>query len=227
LLIDEDGGTLVSTPRYGLNENILSRNIKAKMNIDGSINMKIATKYSGVEQDYLSMIVNALSKEKIEKYLQKNIELATYHINDFRYEETKAIVPQLKEELDITVPGYATVSGKRIFIVPNILNRNGSIIEEDTSRKFDFVFDSEFKDEDNYEIEIPEGYQLEYLPQDVTIKSMFGNYTSSVKLDGNKIIFHRVMENFSGRFDAKTQGELIKFYADIYKADRSKMVLVK
>ena len=197
------------------------------MDANGTLNMKVKTRYGGTQQDDLSMMVNNLSKEKLQKILQQELELSTYNVNDFKYEETKATLPELIEDLDITVNNYATVSGKRIFIVPNILNRNGRRIEEDTNRKVDFVFNSEYFDEDNYEFEIPEGYQLESTPQEVVIKSKFGNYTSSVKLEGNKIIYRRIMEKFSGRFAAKTQAELIKFYADIHKADRSKMVLVK
>jgi hypothetical protein len=59
------------------------------------------------------------------------------------------------------------------------------------------------------------------------LNTKFGMYNSSTKLDGNKIIYHRVREQFSGRFPAKDQAELTKFFEDIYKADRARVVLVK
>ena len=227
LLVDETGGSIVSTPRYTKTENLQDRVINAKLENDGTLAMKVKTTYGGIQQDNLSMMINQLSKEKIHKILQEALELSTYHVNDFRYEETKAILPVLKENLDITVNAYATISGKRIFITPNILNRNGKRIEEDTARKVDFVFNYEYRDVDNYEIFIPDGYEVEALPQETSIKSKFGIYHSAVALEGNKIVYKREMERFGGRFPAKDQSELIKFYADIYKADRSKMVLVK
>jgi transglutaminase-like putative cysteine protease len=227
LLIDEDGGTLVSTPKYGLKENSLSRAINATLDASGTLSMKVSTSYGGTQQDDLSSMINALSKEKVQKILQNDLELASYNINNFSYQETKAILPELKEQLDVSVNNYATITGKRIFITPNILNRSGSKITEDTSRTVDLVFYSEYKDEDNYEIEIPEGYKPEAMPSAVSIKTKFGNYFSTVKLTGNKISYHRVMEKFSGRFPAKDQAELAKFYNEIYKADRSRVVLVK
>lgn len=227
LLIDENGGTLVSTPRYGIRQNIQQRTIEAKLDGEGNLTMQCDTRYGGTQQDGLSMMINALSKEKVKKQLQSSLELSTYDVSDFKYEETKAVLPELKEHLDINVSGYATVSGRRLFITPNILNRSSRKYEEEENREVDFVFRSEWRDEDDYTIEIPQGYELEAAPSDVTIKSEFGSYTSSAKLVGNKIIFHRVREEFSGRFPAKDASLLSKFYADVYKADRSRIVLVK
>ncbi len=227
LLIDEDGGTLVSTPRYGLHENSLVRNVKSRMDAEGNLTMNVSTVYSGVQQDELSMMINGLSKDKIAKVLQRNFELASYNINDFKYQETKTILPELNEQLEITVNNYAAVSGKRIFIVQDILNRWYDKFTLDENRTVDIVLYSEWRDEDNYEIEIPEGYELEAMPQDVSLKTKFGTYSCTAKLNGNKIVYHRVQEQFSGRFPAKDQADLAKFFTDIYKADRSKMVFVK
>lgn len=227
LIIDEDGGTLVSTPRYGLKENVLYRDIKATLSADATLKMKVETKYGGTQQDDLSGMINSLSKDKVQKILQRDLDFATYDVNDFKYQETKSVLPELNETLDLTVANYATLSGKRIFIQPNIFNRSDAKIEDEENRTVDLVFYSEFKDDDAYEIDIPEGYQLEAAPQDVSIKSKFGLYSSSAKLIGTKIFYHRVMEKFSGRFPAKDLPELQKFYEDIYKADRGKMVLVK
>jgi transglutaminase-like putative cysteine protease len=227
LLIDENGGTLVSTPRYTIRENLLVRKVRAKLDPDGTLGMKVHTRYGGTQQDELSMMINQLSKDKVQKILQEELELSTYSVDDFKYEETRAVLPELDEELSVTVSNYATISGKRIFITPNILNRNGTRLEQEEDRKVDFVFYSEYRDEDSCEIEIPDGYQLEAKPADVTLKTKFGTYTCSSKLEGNKISYHRVLEKYAGRFPVKDQAALIQFLGDIYTADRSRMVLVK
>jgi|SRR5829696_154253 len=227
LMITEDGGVVVKTPRYGIKDNFQLRKITAKIDVGGGLNMKVETKYSGLQQDDVSSLINALSKEKVQKVLQKELELSSYNINGFKYQETKSMMPEVDEQLDITVNNYATVSGKRLFIVPNILNRGGNRIAEEEARTVDYVYDYEYRDEDKVEIEIPEGYQLEAAPADMSLKSKFGTYTYSAKLNGNKIIYNRTREQFSGRFPATDGVELAKFLSDIYKADRSRLVLVK
>lgn len=227
LLIDEQGGVLVSTPRYTIKENLQVRKINGKVDTDGTLVMKVNTDYGGIQQDNLSGMINALSKDKVQKILQEELQLSTYDVNDFKYTETKASLPELNEQLDITVSGYATVSGKRFFINPNILNRSSRKFDADEKRTVDLFFIDEWRDEDDYEIEIPEGYQLEAALQNVSIKTKFGTYSCSAELKGNIIFYHRVREQFSGRFPAKDQAGLAKFYEDIYKADRGKLVLVK
>ena len=227
LVIEESGGTLVSTPRYGIRQNVQLRHIQAKVDDEGDLSMQSVTKYGGTQQDNLSMMINNLSKEKVKKVLQQELELSTYDVSDFKYEETKSVLPELKENLDITVSGYATMSGRRMFITPNILNRSGRKFEEEEGRTVDFVFTSEWRDEDDCEIEIPQGYELEATPGDVSIKTQFGTYTSSAKLVGNKIAYHRIREQFSGRFPVKDAAALANFYTEIYKADRSRMVFTK
>jgi hypothetical protein len=226
LLIDENGGTLVSTPRYGLKENTQLRKITAKLGADGTLTMNIATVYKGVQQDDLSGRIDNLSKELVKKHLDQEMELATYQVNDFKYRKKKAAIPEISEELDITVSNYATISGKRLFITPNILSRGGARLTEE-ERTVDYVFDYEFHNEDEEEIEIPEGYEIEAAPKDVSITAKYGSYTMSAKVAGNKILFKRIREQFSGRFPAKEQKEIIRFFEDIYKADRSRFVLVK
>lgn len=227
LLIDENGGTLVSTPRYTIKENTQIRKIRGKIDSEGFLNMKVNTVYSGIQQDHLSSMINSLSKDKVQKILQEELQLSTYTVNNFAYSENKTFIPELKEDLDITVSGYVTISGKRLFITPNILNRSSTKLETDEQRTVDLVFTKEWRDEDECEIEIPEGYQLEASPQRVSLKTKFGAYSSSAELKGNKIIYRRMREQYSGRFSAKDQAELAKFFADIYKSDRSRMVFVK
>jgi hypothetical protein len=226
LLITENGGVLVATPRYGLKENTQLRTIKAKLEADGTLKMDIAASYKGVQQDFLSQRIDNLSKDMVKKQLDEELSLATYEVNDFKYNMKKAALPEVREQLDITVSNYATISGKRIFITPNILNRGGIKLSEEP-RNFDYVFSYEFHDEDSEEIEIPDGYEIEAAPQEVTIKTKYGSYSMSAKVEGNKIIYKRTREQFSGRFPAKEQKEIVKFFEDIYKADRSRFVLVK
>jgi hypothetical protein len=227
LLITEDGGVLVSTPRYGINQNQQIRTIHAQLSEDGDLKIKSNTTLEGVQQDEVSSLVRNLSTEKIKKYLEKNLPLTTYEVNNFTYKENRSEMPSIVEDLDITVNNYASVSGKRIFIVPNIFNRGGYQYIEDTARKVDIEFKLEYRDKDEVVIEIPEGYEIEARPKDIFLKTKYGNYMVSSSLKGNQIIYYRLFEQFSGRFPASEQTAVIDFYKTIFKTDRTKIVLVK
>ncbi|MEO6814509.1 MAG: DUF3857 domain-containing protein [Ginsengibacter sp.] len=227
LMITKDGGFLVSTPRYGINENEQIRTIKATLDNNGLLNMNVKTAYKCIQQDRLSYLINALSKEKVQKLLDKEIQLATYEVNQFKYTEKKTSLPEIAEQLNITVDNYATITGKRIFLTPNILNRSQQQLTEDTSRTAAFVFDKAYRDTDQVEISIPDGYELEAAPKNVSLKTKFGTYIITSKLEGNKILYTRTREQFTGSYPAGVQKELVQFYNDIYKGDRGRIVLVK
>jgi hypothetical protein len=225
--IDENGGSLVRTPKYGVNENLEIRNTTATLDADGNLEAIIKTKYKAEQQDRVHAYVNGLSKDKLMEFLKENIELATYDVKSFDYKEEKGALPVVIETLDLVASNYATVSGKRFFIIPNIITRTHRKIKAVENRKNDIVLDFEFKDIDTSFITIPEGYTQEALPADAKIESKFGKYSASVKLSGNKITYYRHYEHYSGRFPAKDYAELVRFYEAIYKADRNRVVLVK
>lgn len=227
LLITEEGGKMVRTPKYGINENLEIRNIKAVLDDEATLKIQAATKYTGLQQDDYHSLINQLSKDKVKEVLHERLDFGTYDISNFEYKETKSSLPVIEEKLDIEVSNYATITGKRLFIVPNVMTRTGRKLSADEDRKYDLELTFEYRDIDTVEISIPSGYLPEATPKDVSLNSKFGHYESRVKLNGDKLYYYRKMEHYSGRFPASDYADLVKFYETIYKADRSKVVLVK
>ncbi len=227
LMIDENGGKLVRTPKYGVKQNLQLRRIKATLDAEATLSILSVTKYEGLQQDLYHELIHSLSKDKVKEFLHEELDFATYDINSFDYKENKTSMPVVEETLDILVSNYATITGKRLFITPNIMTRTHRKLQADEERKFDLELGMEYNDIDSVEINIPAGYSAESMPQDVSVVSKFGKYNSSVKLIGNQLFYYRNIEQYGGRFPAKDYTDLVKFYESIYKADRSKVVLVK
>ncbi len=227
LLIDENGGKLVHTPKYGLNENTQIRKVTAVLDEDATLNVKSLTQYRAMQEDMLHQVVHFLSKDKVKEFLHEQLDFGTYDVNNFEYNEEKSSLPVMQESLDLTVSNYATITGKRLFIVPDIMTRSTRKLTADEKRKYDMVLHTEYRDIDSVEISIPDGYTGESIPQPVQIESKFGKYSNSLKLEGNKIFYYRTMEQYSGRFPAKDYSDMVQFYDNIYRADRNRIVLVK
>ena len=65
------------------------------------------------------------------------------------------------------------------------------------------------------------------IPKDISVKNKFGKYTSAIKILDDKIIYLRLMEQYSGRYAANEYNDLVLFYQQISKEDRARVVLVK
>lgn len=227
LLVSEKGGVLVNTPRYGLKENLQVRKIRGAIDEEGTLLSKVETRYLAMQQDNLHSLINNLSKEKVKEVLQEKLELSTYDVHAFRYTENKDFYPEIQEHLDLEVSRYATITGKRLFIGPNLLNKSHIKLSMEEERLYDICFTYPYKDIDTVLIELPKGYKIESLPQPVSLKTAFGTYTNQVRLQGNQLEYIRIREHFAGRYAAKEYTDMAKFYDAIYKADRSRVVLVK
>jgi hypothetical protein len=227
LAVEESGGKLVHTPRYGLKDNLQVRKLKATLSDDASLLIQVNTTYEGTEQDDVHDMINYLSKDKVKEYLQKKLDFPTYELDKFDYKENRSMTPHVEEKLDLYVSNYATITGKRLFITPNVMSRSYTKLRAEEERKFDIVLHDEYKHVDSAEIEIPKGFEPESVPQPVILESEFGKYYSNIKLIDNKILYYRSREQYSGTFPAKDYADLVKYYDSIYKADRNKIVFVK
>ncbi len=226
LMIKDDGGYLVHTPSYIDNQNLQVRNISATLDETGKLDAKISTRYTGLQQDDLHQILHAYTKKEQLEYLKKEIDLPTYDIESFDYTETKSAIPFIDEKLDLTAQNYAQISGKRVFLQPNLLSQTSVKLDEG-DRKYDIDLKYGFRNIDNVEMKIPAGYIPEAFPKNVSLKNKFGVYNINYEIEGEKITMTRNFERKAGRFPASDYSDLTKFYKDIYKADRSKIVLVK
>ncbi len=227
LAVEESGGKLVHTPRYGLNDNLQIRKLKATLSEDASLTAEVNTSYRGLEQDDVHGIINNLSKDKVKEYLQKKLDFPTYDLDKFEYKENRSTIPEVGENLDVYVSNYASITGKRLFIIPNVMSRSNLKLHADEERKFDIVLHDEYKQVDSVEIEIPKGYKIESSPEPLSIETRFGKYSGAAKVVENKIFYYRVQEQYSGTFPAKDYADLVKYYDSIYKADRNKIVFIK
>jgi transglutaminase-like putative cysteine protease len=226
LLISETGGYIVTTPNYTAADNLLLRKVNASVDTDGNLIADVYTRFTGIQQEEQYELLHSVNKEQREKYLNNILNLPTYKVEKNDYQETKTRVPVINEYLKITSSNYASVTGKRLFIQPNLFNR-GAELSTGKPRLFDIEFRFSFKDEDTVLIKIPSGYLTEAMPRDLSIKNKFGNYSISYKVSNDTITLLRTNERNAATFPAKDYDDLVKFSESIYKADRARIVLVK
>ncbi len=227
LMIDENGGKLTRTPKYDLNNNVQLRKINAAIDQNGLASIAVDGYYQALQQEELHGMIKYLSNDKVKEHLNEAFNLPNYELVSYDYKEIKGSQPVIKENLKLSAGNYATISGKRLFVMPNILSKSSKKLTTDETRKYDYVEDLEYRDIDTVEIKIPAGYKPESLPKDILIQNKYGKYAATVKVQDDKIIYYRIMEQYSGRFAATEYGDIVKFFEQVYKADRNKLVFVK
>jgi transglutaminase-like putative cysteine protease len=226
LMVTEQGGKLVRTPAYKAEQNTQFR--KATVNIDYSGNAvaTIKTSYSGIQYETggLDFIIDRSDKQK--EWIERNTQIPSFDIVSYSFRQQKEKIPVATVELELKLDRLASVSGKRIFFTPNLMNRFAPITQNLENRKNNVVISTAYVDSDTIHYKLPEDFYPEFLPVPVKLKNVFGEYESAFSLDQGKIIYIRRLKMNKGEFPAESYSELTDFYKAIIKADNEKIVLV-
>jgi hypothetical protein len=135
-------------------------------------------------------------------------------------------IPSAVVNLELTLNRYATISGKRIFLTANLMNRWTSIPEKIENRKTPVIKRSAYTDIDTIRFHLPEGIYAESVPEPVKLKTRFGEYECSYRIDQGNLIYVRKVVMHKGSFPTESYNELIDFYRGMSRADNNKLVFM-
>ena len=166
-------------------------------------------------------------KEEREKYLNSVISLPTYKIENIDYKEIIGKIPIVNETLKLSAPNYATVTGKRLFVVCNLFNRRLTRLIDDSVRKNSIVFLTPYIDIDSVQLKIPTGYLPESIPKDIHLRTSFSNYSITYVVNQNVINMVRKIVFKTAVLPASDYKEVVKYFDALYKSDRGRLVFVK
>ncbi|MDN5203995.1 DUF3857 domain-containing protein [Fulvivirgaceae bacterium BMA10] len=226
LIVTEDGGKVVHTPIYKQENNLQTRFAEVNLDKQGNAKASVNTVYSGLqyENDDLNFMLNKSAEEQ-KKWLYEKLDLSGIKINKFELKREGDFIPAATEYLELDVPKYASVSGKRIFLEPNLLNKWSYVPSKLEERKTDIVLRKSFIDVDSIVYHVPADYYLEYKPEVITHKSKFGEYNANISIEQGKITYVRTLKIKKNRFPADHYNEFRNFIRQIVKSDKIKIVL--
>ncbi len=227
LLVTDDGGKLVKTPRYSAEQNMQISNLQVSLSTLGDATMIISKANSGLQSENhgLSNIASNRIEEQ-KKWLERAFDIPSYNVKTFQLSQLKNDIPTVRISATLEVRKYAAISGKRMFFIPNIINKYSSIPEKTEARKTSVLRKMAFIDIDTISFTIPEAFQPEYLPGSINHKSKFGEYEAHFRTDQNKLIYTRRLRMNDGEFAPELYSELLDFLKAINKADNTKVVFI-
>jgi transglutaminase-like putative cysteine protease len=227
LMVTENGGKLVHTLRYTINQNQQTRYAEVDVTRSGDAKAKVKTTYTGLqyENDGLQFILNNQYDEQ-KKWIQKNTSIPNFDVTSFAMTDKKDKIPSATVKAELDMRRFATVSGKRIFVMPNLMNRSTIIPEKLETRRTNVVMKFAYFHIDTIRYRLPEGIYPEYMPQPIKFSSRFGEYEATFTLDQDNLIYIRKLKMNKGEFPADSYNELVEFYRNLNKADNTKMVFL-
>ena len=141
----------------------LVRNAKFKLDEEGTLTGEVTEKYMG-HLNYRAKMNNydssAPDREEALKERIKN-RFGEAEISNIRVENIEEYTLPFTYKYRVTIPNYAQKVGKRIFFQPSYFTANTKPTFASADRKYDIFFRYPWSEEDDIEIEMPEGYELD------------------------------------------------------------------
>ena len=227
LLITENGGVLVQTPKSKSSDNLLKVSAIVTIKEDGSGNCVTRIQSSG---EYKALFSELL---KVKKDDQKS-----YLVNrmGFKQPDDFSLVEDLKTEtfgihlaMDFQkIPEFTT--GTKMFLKPQLYNWILDYkLPKSENRKLDYYFEKPFEDSDTTVYILPEGFTVDALPQEKNFSCDYGQFTSKYWFDEKEkavksatmvVLKHHIIP-------AAKYAQVKTFFDAVYKEASQRIVIKK
>jgi len=226
-LITESGGILVQTPSYASIKNEQIRNVKAEIAGNGMLTLNVQTHFSGISYEYPHAIMHQLNQSEKIEYLNTHVNLPTYKLLKCEYSQPQPNLPVIDENLIIQCDNYVIIDSKRIFVALNFFNKTYKY-NFSSDRQTPIIIDYTTKNIDSISFKIPQGYEIESLPNSTQIENEFGTYSIDVSNKNNGTIELIITSTLNaGTYDITSYLSYKNFISRKIKLDQSNIVLVK
>jgi hypothetical protein len=226
LVVKPDGGEIVKTNEWNEKQSIQTTNGTYTIDENGKLAASFTIESTGLF--YEKYQLKSLSNADLMDYYKSdfsgltNLKITKSNLEDNR-EQIKFI-----EQIEAQVENYVTTANQSVFFVVNVFNRNNNVPKKARNRKHPFEISRGFQENDTFEVNIPKGYKIDFLPEDVLIQNEFGSYKVEIKkITDNKLTFTRVLEIKKAELNASEFEKYRTFRDQIARYDNAKIVLTK
>jgi hypothetical protein len=188
LLFREDGYSIEKTPLFPASRNMLKQETRIKMDGKGAIQVRKANFTLGLYDQAQRYWILYTQPELIQQFLKEAIqnisigaELVKYKIDNASNLDKPVVLT-----CEFTGPEYWTEAGA-LRIMPQLASLGTSLVAKD-KRRYDIDFDALTEKENVYEIELPPGFAVKYMPESIKETSPWLSVSVEYSQGQNKIL---------------------------------------
>lgn len=227
LVVKPDGGEIVKTQNYQDKANTQHCTGEYKLAADGSFTAAVQLVSEGAQYGHKYRLENRQKTEQEAYYKDFWSNINNLKINKMAFANDKESV-KFTEKLELSAIQYAAITGNKMLFAMNAFNRYEGNIKRIRNRKTDFEIQRGSYDQDEIQIQLPEGFVLESLPENVRYDSKFGEYyTEIIKKSPQTLVYKRSFLLKKGYYPNTDYEAFRQYMEQIAKNDNAKIILTK
>ncbi len=216
------GGKLMRTPKYTPQQNLQKRTVMLSLDKNGNIKGDMSTSFSGTQYDNHEAIPGKLFSDQ-QKLLTQKYPVDHISFDKIAYTDKRAEIPELQENLSLTIANYAAVNGDKVFVGINPFYLKIPV-QEVRNRTLPVYINRGYTDEDNISYTLASEFIPVLEPSEKVVSTQFGSYLAKTSIQGNVISHYRKFTLNEGKFAATSYVDFVKFISDVNEAEQKRVV---
>jgi len=228
LLVAENGGELIHLPLSPPELNSINRTASFTLLADGTLKGEVQETRSG----YFAAAARDIKdislqdrKKAIEHLLGRTV--ANFQLDSFDLINADDIEKDLVLRYKFTASHYAKNAGPLLLVRPRVIGEMAGYYDVTKPRHYAYEFEAPFTRSDKVEISLPEGFQVDELPDPAKASYPFGEYVSKTETAGNILKYTRQYRIDSTLVSMDQMDQLKKLFGQINSDEKNMAILKK
>jgi transglutaminase-like putative cysteine protease len=225
LLVTDDGGKLVNTPKSIAEDNQFNSEVQVILSADGGAKAQVKILSTGeYRDDYIGLAT--LKADEQKEYLIRMLNMKQPSVLDYKPLIDKDGIKEVS--LDIEYDKFCDVmAGSKQFYRPRVFDLWGTTLPALDKRTTDYYFNQPMMKNCVTTIVLPEGFEVETLPANQSLKFTYGNYDIKYVYDAvkNQVISTTKFNLTNHVIPAAKYNEMQQYMDNIAKAQNKKLII--
>lgn len=226
LIVTDEGGKLVQTPRSSMQENQFNSETHIKLETDGSAKAQIRTLSTGEIRSLFVDYLPTYNVDKQKEALLNYLNIKQPSIFDFQLGNDQEGVKEVN--LNLEYDKFCDImAGDKQFYHTWVVNYWDFTVPIIDKRKTDYYFKYPLQGSSVTEIDLPAGFEVETLPSNQSLKFTYGNYEIKYVYDPskNQVVSTAKFNLTNHVIPAAKYTEMQQYLDAVAKAQNKKLVI--
>jgi transglutaminase-like putative cysteine protease len=228
LLVDGGDSQAIQIPVMDPDRNTWTRTAHMKLAADGSLSGDVVEQLYGDMAADMRQAFAATDAHRQSEMLQHhvNADLTGFTMTNVKTENMLDVDKEIVLSYMVATGSYAKSMGSLLLVRPRVLGSDETEVD-DKPRNLAINFGESMRKKDEFDVQLPDGYVVDELPDPVKIDVGFASYESKTTLDKNTLHYSRTYTVRAIEVPAKQYGDVKELEGAIASDERNNVILRK
>ena len=192
VLLEGANSQVIELPVMDPKLNTIRRTASFQLSADGSLKGTVTDKRFGDLAERRRYVFVHDDAKKQQEYMDRTLahDLTAASLTGLKVSNVDSLNKDLTTTFDLEATHFATSTGPLLMVRPRVLGSYTLDVDR-KSRRVPIDLEETMQGTDEYDIELPEGYAVDELPDPVKVDLGFASYQSSTEVHGRTLHYSR------------------------------------